>query len=357
MSAAPPARPVLVSDQPEPLLRTMSAARLQHHVFSPLRWAVPGLVAEGLTLLAGSPKVGKSWLALDLALAVASGGLALGAIPTDSAGVVMLALEDGPRRLQDRLRILHGDQPWPTDLHFVTQRPNRPLEALDDHLERNTDTRLVIIDTLAKVRPPARDGNAYQEDYSFAGTLQRWATERRVCLLALHHDRKVGSADFVQAVSGTFGLTGAADSILLLTRDRGADDGLLQLTGRDLSDDLAWQLTRAGAAWQLVDRVRPELAAATSNLGALAADLVRFVLAAEEPVTPAQVAAGTGHQGDTVKRTLSRLVDGGRLVRTERGRYAGPAVPPSPPSRVSPSPDSLLLSLGEEDTWDGGDSA
>jgi hypothetical protein len=346
-----------------PLLATVTAASLQGQTFPPLSFAVDGLVSEGLTLLAGSPKVGKSWLSLDLALAVASGGLALGAIPVDQGGAVVLALEDGLRRLQDRIGLLHGDQPWPDDLHLVVQRPEHPLTALDDHLERHPGTRLVVVDTLAKVRPPSRggDANAYQEDYRFAGALQQWATERRVCLLALHHDRKVGSVDFVQAVSGTFGLTGAADSILLLTRDRGADDGLLQLTGRDLSDDFAWQLSRVGPAWQLVDKVRPELAAATANFGDRSAAVARFVVEALTPVSAAEVGDALGIERDTAKRYLSRLAEAGRITRTSRGLYAGPEgivpVPLSQASRVSPSPDPLSLSPDRErDTWDGWDT-
>ena len=362
MTTSPPARPVLVSDRPAPLLATITAASLQHQSFPPLRYAVDGLVTEGLTLLAGSPKVGKSWLSLDLALAVASGGLALGHIQVEQAGVVVLALEDGPRRLQDRIGALHGDQPWPEDLHLVVRRPEHPLTALDDHLERYPDTRLVVIDTLAKVRPPSRgEGNSYQDDYAFAGALQRWATEHRVCLLALHHDRKVSSVDFVQAVSGTFGLTGAADSILLLTRDRGSDAGLLQLTGRDLSDDFAWQLARVGPAWQLVDKVRPELAAATANLGDRSAMVARFVVEALTPVSAAEVGDTLGIERDTAKRYLSRLTEAGRITRTDRGRYAGPVgsvpVPLSQASRVSPFTDSLLMSLDQErDTRDGRDT-
>lgn len=330
----PPERPALLTDtRPRPL-DSITAHELQRRVFPPVTFAVDGLVAEGLTLLAGSPKVGKSWLSLDLALAVASGGRALGAIPVEQAGVVVLALEDGQRRLQDRIRALHGEQSWPDALHVVVRKPDAPLQRLDDHLAAYPDTRMVVVDTFARIRPrAASDGNAYQDDYRFAGALQSWATERGVCLLALHHDRKVGASDFVQAVSGTFGITGAADSILLLTRDRGHADGLLQLTGRDIADDQAWKLRRVGPAWQLAERVSADLAAATANLADRSADVVRFVLQSEQAVNAAAVAEALDLERDTAKRYLSRLAAAGRILRVERGAYVGPTpTVPSVPS-------------------------
>lgn len=348
MLTEPPARPILASPSLAPL-RTITAAKLQQVVFPPLSFAVEGLISEGLTILAGSPKVGKSWLALDIALAVACGGRALGAVEVEQRGVVVLALEDGPRRLQDRIGLLHGDRPWPTDLHLAVDRPDDDLfAALDDHLESYPGTGLIVLDTLAKVRPPSRPGDAssaYDLDYRFAGQLQKWATTRRVALVALHHDRKLASGDFVQSVSGTFGITGAADSILLLTRERGADDGLLQLTGRDIRDDLAWQLKRVGPAWQLVDKIRPELAAATAGLGDRAADVARFVVRSAVPVGASDVCTSLGLDRPLVDQYLKRLSDAGRIVRVSRGRYATPALPLSEASDLSEDDLSNLTPL------------
>jgi hypothetical protein len=339
LTTIPPSRPDALSPPPETLLRTVTANRLQNYKFPPLEFFVEGLIAEGLTLLVGSPKVGKSWLALDMALAIASGRPALGQIPVSQCDVLFLALEDGPRRIQDRIRTLIGsDQPWPASLHVAVERPEGDVRiALDDHVEAWPRTRVVIVDTLAKTRPPARPGDAmYDGDYRFAGQLQRWAVDHRMALVALHHDRKMAAVDFVDAVSGSHGITGAADTIAVLTRARGDEEGLLQLTGRDIADDVAWRLKRSGPAWKFLDKQSTGMLAATVGLGDRAADVAGFVVSADKPVGAAEIVLSLGLDRDLVDRYLKRLRDSGRIIRVARGRYAAPsAAPLSEASEVS----------------------
>jgi hypothetical protein len=109
-----------------------TATGLMGTIFPEPRFAVPGLVAEGLNLFAGGPKIGKSWLALGLGVAVASGGRALGSIPVDRGDVLYLALEDTPRRLQSRLRSVLQGQPAPDGLNFATEWRPMPEGGGDD---------------------------------------------------------------------------------------------------------------------------------------------------------------------------------------------------------------------------------
>ncbi len=182
--------------------------------FPPLAFAVPGVIPEGFTLLVGPPKAGKSWLSLSLAIAVASGGSALGVLPVGlDRPVLLLALEDGHRRLQDRCRSLLGPDRIPGRLHYLTRiLPGTILATVGQWLaSHGHEHPLVIVDTLGKCLPPALPGeSAYGRDYRVGGALKRLVDSfPGAALMALHHDRKAASEDFVDSVSGTHGLAGA----------------------------------------------------------------------------------------------------------------------------------------------------
>jgi AAA domain-containing protein len=202
---------------------------------------VPGIDPEGLTVLAGAPKVGKSWIVLDWLLAAsAESGLALGALPMpEPRDVLYMALEDGDRRMQERCRKLlanawRPDQPIPARFQYVTAiRPGQLLATIAAWLKVH-QSGLVVVDTLGRALPPALSGQApYNRDYRIMSELKAVAdTWPGSSLLMNHHDRKAVAADFVDSVSGTNGIAGGADTVLVLTRDRNQADGLLQVTGR-----------------------------------------------------------------------------------------------------------------------------
>jgi AAA domain len=145
-----------------------SAAELMAREIPPVRWIVPGIVPEGVALLAGKPKLGKSWLALGLFVAVASGVVAFGTVRVEKGAALYLALEDNDRRLQFRLAKILARAEVPDGLHYSIKCPRLDegeVEAIEDWLSSRPDARLVVIDTLAKIRPRQRRGaNTYQED-------------------------------------------------------------------------------------------------------------------------------------------------------------------------------------------------
>jgi hypothetical protein len=322
-----------------PLLTGLrDGAWLDRQQFPPLAWAVPEIVPEGLVLQIGAPKIGKSWMALAHGLAVAAGGVTLGTVKVGpSRPVLYLALEDGDRRLQDRCRrLLLEGEPIPERLDYLTRiPPEKPAEAvITAWLKLFPGGRpLVILDTLGKVMPPALPGeSAYQRDYRIGSILHDLCdTHPGLTLLVNHHDRKAASADFVDSVSGTNGLAGAADAIIVVQRERLATDGLLKVTGRDVpegeyalrfSDGYCWQLDGADLA-EAAKRAQQAQATAqaTAGLGDRSAEVVAAVQRHPEGTTPAEVAAEVRMDAHAARTYLARLVEAGRIARSGRGRY------------------------------------
>ncbi|GAA0950610.1 AAA family ATPase [Nonomuraea longicatena] len=307
-----------------PAFRTSwTADELMAMTFPPTRWAVPGVIAEGLNLLAGPPKVGKSWLSLGVAVAVAGGGKALEAIDVEPGPVLYLALEDTARRLQNRMGKILSGQPAPKDLTLATTCPTLPQggeEAIARWLERHPGARMVVIDVFAKVRGTPPPGlSAYDADYTAMGHAKRLADTHGVAVVLVHHVRKMGSDDFLEQVSGTNGLAGAADATLVLKRARGTADGVLHVTGRDVEEaEYAMAFQPATGAWHLLDGP-PE----DHNLSETRAAIVRHVRAHPNS-TPKAIADATGISYDNVRKTCPRMAADGQLCGDADGRYRLP---------------------------------
>lgn len=243
-----------------PTLKTITARELGGKKFPPRRWAVPGLITEGLTILAGRPKIGKSILALNVAGAVATGGVILGKIRVEQGECLYLALEDSERRLKERLKKMFPSGELPEGLHIVTAGNFPPLQdgglvALDTWLSGHRQTRLVIVDTLARVKPSRkRNQDAYEHDAAIIASLQAIAFKYNLAIIVIHHDTKAVFDDFLMAVSGTFGLTGAADCVAVLARKgRGEMDATLKLTGRDIEEkELALRFSPNFFLWEIL---------------------------------------------------------------------------------------------------------
>jgi RecA-family ATPase len=233
---------------------TFSAAELQRMEFPPIRWIVPDVLPEGLTILGGKPKLGKSWLALDMALAVATGGNVLGR-ECEPGPVLYLALEDNHRRLQRRLQRLQPRFDWPTVLELGTRWPRLDAggeKQLRAWIAAREGARLAILDTLATIRPAARAADsAHASDYAALHGLHQIASDTGVAVLVIHHLRKADADDPFDSVSGSTGLTGAADSTLILTRREGDGGCILYGRGRDLEEfEIAMEFDKATCRWR-----------------------------------------------------------------------------------------------------------
>ena len=217
-----------------------SAASLFGKSFPDIKYIVSGLIPEGLTILAGRPKVGKSWAALEIAVAVASDGYCFGDRKPLHGDVLYCALEDNPRRLQKRIRkiMAAGGAPWPKRLTLATQWRRLDDGGVQDAREWADSVErpvLVIFDTLAGVRPDRKSQDTlYDGDYRALTSLHAWANERGLAVVVLHHTRKMEADDPLDTVSGSLGLTGCADTTLVLLRT--SQGTTLYLRGRDIEE-------------------------------------------------------------------------------------------------------------------------
>ncbi len=218
---------------------------LQHLLeapFSAPQWAIEDLLPEGLHLLVGKPKQGKSWLALQMALAVAAGDTLFGSYQAHRGHVLYLALEDTLQRLQIRSKqVLSTMTAVPEDMEFALQWPRLDQEGLslcEAYLQAHPCLRLIIIDTWAKLAPTAssRARTQYEVDYAALTPLKHLAETHHLSILVIHHLRKTSGQDVLDEVTGSTGLVGAVDGILVLKRVREQGEATLFVTGRDLPE-------------------------------------------------------------------------------------------------------------------------
>ncbi|MDE7054921.1 MAG: bifunctional DNA primase/polymerase [Oscillospiraceae bacterium] len=251
-------------------LSTISAPELQQADLPPVKYLVEGMLPDGTGLLTAASKIGKSWMVLDLGLCVAAGRPFLGRC-THQAGVLYLALEDSLNRLQDRMNKVLNGKPAPPQFYFSTEAPKLDmglLDTLDSHLKKSPDTRLIIIDTLQKVRGQALPRESgYAQDYREMETIKAFMDKRGVSVLFVHHNRKMRDDDDpFNMISGTNGIMGAADTIWTIAKAKRADEeAVLHITGRDVPqsslvirfDKGEWTWKPLGAAdWLAEQRAR-----------------------------------------------------------------------------------------------------
>lgn len=304
-----------------PQVETFSAADLMSMEIPPMRWAVDGVLPEGVTILGGKPKLGKSWLALHLALAISSGGIALGRIDVERGDVLYLALEDTKRRLQSRIRRLLGATESPSPrLTLATKWPRMDKGGLDVIVawaQERRQARAVIIDTWAKFKP-VRLGrsDSYEIDYADGSCIKEVSDSLRLPFQVLHHCRKLGSTDPLEEISGSVGLTGACDGALVMRRERGQLDASLLVSGRDVEEtELALVFDKDHCLWQLVgDAEDFRLSKERTRI----LDLFRDD---DAELSPKQMEALTGRPGNAIRRLVAKMARDGQLTVTDRGRY------------------------------------
>jgi DNA-binding CsgD family transcriptional regulator len=313
------------------------------------RWAVPGIVPEGLSLLCGAPKLGKSWFALNLAVAIGAGSPALGRFDVEQGDVLYLALEDTGRRLKSRLRIVLADQPAPERLTLETvceSLTDGGMDRIEAWLDDNPDARLIIVDVFTRVRGRVSDrANRYEADYDSMALLKGLSDRYGVAVLVVHHTRKATAEDFLDRVSGTQGIAGAADAVLLLSRGRGSAEAVLHVTGRDIEEaERALNFEARTGTWQLLDGPASQYGLAETRRR-----ILHLVREGEEAKSPTQIAEALAIKPDNAKKTVRRMVDDGQLATDGAGHYFAPQ---SPVTLVTQSPDGDSGDWGDSTTHD-----
>ncbi len=218
-------------------LKVIPAEELLDTTFMPTGTLVDGLLGQGIYILAGASKVGKSWLVLWLANQI-SKGEPVWELKTEKCGVLYISLEDTFQRIQKRLNDVSGGTPGPIWLATEALNIGEGFEEqLVNFLTARPDVKLVIIDTFQRVHKAGQEQYNYASDYEAVCALKKIADRFLITLLLVHHTRKTGSADSFNMISGTTGLLGCADGALVLQRSsRLETTATLDVTGREVAD-------------------------------------------------------------------------------------------------------------------------
>lgn len=338
--------PYIPEEKADNAFHPFSAASLANEIIPPTPFIVEDILPAGLTLFAAPPKVGKSWLSLQLSEAVATGNTFFGH-KTNAGRVLYLALEDSKGRLQKRLRLMSSRFP---EMMYVETRTSLSLDsgmvdALEEWISANKDTRLIILDTLQKVKGAQTFGqDAYASDYARMAPLQALAIDKNVAIVAVHHFRKQGNFavdDIFERVSGSTALFGAADCTWAISGKRGGDEMKFNITGRDVEENeykirfdkerMRWEML--GNSEQLAEQRRRD-EYNTSPLVVTIKELVResggrwvgspTELSAQvmkrRKTVPATSTKDLKHKLDAMRDDLL-LIDGIAFTQAQGGRY------------------------------------
>lgn len=308
--------------QPEP--KRLSARDLMKMQFPPKREIIKGIIPAGCIILVGAPKVGKSWFVLQAATAVASGSDFLGA-PTEQGDVLYLALEDGFARLQSRLLMQAQGciDEIPEGFDLQTEIPladKGGLVAIEEWLQEHPKASMVIVDVLKMFRATrSAKTNPYDQDYADIRPLTALANKYKVAIVVVHHTNK-GSANAIDPfdrVSGTGGISGAADGTLILAPDEAGTIGLYG-RGRDFMEfDKAIQLQPETCTWTM-DADAP---VRDRNMGDAANAILRALRDADEPMSPTLIAQAADLDRVTVSQKLAALEKKGSVRKAGRGQW------------------------------------
>jgi len=283
-------------------------------------WIVPGLLPEGLTIFGGKPKAGKSTLCYGLAQSIVSGGKFLGQIPVERHEVLYLGLEEIARRLKPRLiNMLNGSKPT-GKLHFAFEWPKIDkggLEMLGNWLKDHSNAKLVIIDTLARIRGAKRSGGTlYDGDYNEIAGLKRLADSHSAAFMVIHHLRKADSEDMLDLISGSTGLTAAADTIAILQRGKGQVDSELYFTGRDVEEiGLALKFHEDTKTFALLGE------AEEYRMSQERREVLEFLRETNGPVQLKDIASALGKKETAIHKLLDGLMNNGFVQQPAYGMY------------------------------------
>lgn len=234
-------------------LKIYSSEYIMNTPMKPIEYCVDGLISQGLFILAGAPKVGKSWLALDMCLSIAKREKVLGKA-TSCGHAVYLSLEDSLIRLQNRLYELTDD---PSDnLHFAIMAEsisNGLPEQIEYCRKRFDDLKIVFIDTLQMVRNESE--SSYGSDYKELSVLKALADKLGIAIVLVHHTRKCSDSDPFNMISGSTGLSGCVDgSMVLIESKRGSRTAKLYCVGRDIENaEISLQFDSNLKKWIVTD--------------------------------------------------------------------------------------------------------
>jgi RecA-family ATPase len=285
-------------------------------------FVVDALLPFGMSVLAGASKIGKSFMALDIAFGVAGGYPVLGQMVPDPGDVCYLAMEDTAKRLTGRLDSLNPDRgDWPWDRLRI-----EPMDMLDGREPKHiayewattaANPRLLIVDTITRFGGyPERGG--YAAEVNWMSQFHTFASRHGIALLGLTHTNQMKleeGDDWFNKISGTTGIIGTADNVMLLDVKRGESEGVLRIEGRDM-DPTEHALRKVGPWWQHTSQIR-------GRRGDLSVEIADFVIQSGGTTTK-DVAEHFSMSGDKASLYLGRIKRAGIITSPKRGEWTAP---------------------------------
>ena len=287
--------------------------------FEEPQWIVENLIPHGTTLLAGSPKVGKSYLALSLAIAIASGGKVLGNFSVVSSGpVIYLALEDTLRRMQRRLDQLTEEIPKNLYLYLDIDKEKK-IPILMKLIEKHKPI-LIVVDTFTILRTqPKRGANLYDEDYQAIREFKKLGDDTGASILLIHHFNKSRNENILYQVSGSTGLTGAVDTIVVVDKKIGDKNAKIFTTGRDIEEKEYSAIFNSDVGSWVIEGKVGEVSRTEERK-----EIQKVLKNAEKPLSPLEISKLLGKDVNNIKQLIWKMLDAGEVIRVERGRYNYP---------------------------------
>jgi hypothetical protein len=303
---------------------------LKTMTFDPIKYVVRDVIVEGLTIIAGKPKIGKSWLMLHVAIAVARGGFTLGDIHCIEGDVLYCALEDNQRRLRSRGEKLLGVmQDWPKRMQYLClgELPKLNAGGIDKlklWINSVPNPRLIVIDTFVTVRAPKKNNQPnFDADYESGKELQKLANEHGIAIVIVHHLRKADADDPFDTVNATLGLNAVVDTVLVLKRENSGSVAL-HGRGRDLPEiEKAMEFDADACTWRITGEAG-EIRRTKERTTVLDA-----IDEAGEPIGPNNIAAETGMKAGNVRFLLHQLRKEGAIEKASYGKYRARVKPPT----------------------------
>lgn len=301
----------------------ISAAELMRMEIPEMNWPIASILPEGLAIIGAPPKTGKSAIALQLALSIALGGRALGNAPAAQGDVLYLALEDSPARMKERIERQMCGETVPDNLSIMFSAApmlEGGLIQIESWLRGHVAAQAVFIDTIGRFRgvgSQTENGNIFAADYQDMAKLQSLALKHHVAIVVLHHlTKNRAGTDAIESLSGTTGISAAADVVWILSRERNQEAGELQIMGRDVMEqNIAVTLSQLTLTWQAVG------AAEDVALKEGQRRVFEALKALAAPSTPSDIAAHTGEKLGAVKMRCVRMKGDGLLLTPKPGRY------------------------------------
>lgn len=235
------------------LLEVVDGETLMDIQFPKSRFCIQSLLPQGVSILGGAPKIGKSWMVLDWCVRIAKGEDVWN-LPTEKGTVLYLCLEDSLARIQDRLNYITDEVP--NNLYVATKSESIEtglIQQIQNFIITHTDTTLIVIDTFQMIRNNSE--LSYANDYNEIGKLKQYTDEMSISILLVHHLRKQGDSDPLNKLSGTTGISGAVDAVFVLDKDkRNENKANLLCIGRDIEQrEFQLSFNKENCTWDLIN--------------------------------------------------------------------------------------------------------